>query len=181
MASKLRLHVVCTSRDKRFLVLADENWCLEDVKECIELVFLKLYPSEQTLKVCKLQNEFHFDLPLDYCVGDTLTDAGLLFAIEEDQKDDRNPPSILPGASDLYCQKNTKKPERKNKVKSPRRASKRKISTGSDGDGTSSNAVTSTTDSPLSSVKDCIENLMPQVIERVPCEDCDVDIETLED
>lgn len=65
-------------------VIAYENWLLEDVKKCIEIVFQKLYPSEQTLKVCKLQNEFHFDLPHHYTVGDTLTDAGLLFAIEEE-------------------------------------------------------------------------------------------------
>ncbi|KAK3740683.1 hypothetical protein QZH41_019056 [Actinostola sp. cb2023] len=84
MASKLRLNVVCTSRDKRFLVLADEDWLLEDVRTCTELVFHKLYPAEETLKVSKLQNEFHFDLPLDYIAGDTLTDLGLLFAVEDD-------------------------------------------------------------------------------------------------
>lgn len=65
-------------------VIAYEDWLIEDVKKCVEVVFQKLYPDEQILKVCKLQNEFHFDLPDHYTVGDTLSDAGLLFAIEEE-------------------------------------------------------------------------------------------------
>lgn len=65
--------------------MAEEDWNLEDVKECIELVFHKLYPSEKALKVSNLQNEFHFDLPQDYFVKETLADAGLVFAVEQEQ------------------------------------------------------------------------------------------------
>ncbi|XP_032233091.2 uncharacterized protein LOC5508449 [Nematostella vectensis] len=181
MAYKLRLNVVCPSRDKKFLVIADEDWTLEDVKSCTEVIFSKLYPEEPSLTVSKLQNEFHFDLPLDYCAGDALVDSGLVFAIEDEVP--VTPRNIAVSTATQKPENLLNKPKRLKKKHKPRR---KKFLAKKKGKSRcmSSDKVTSTTGPTASQAQpdvhqDC--NLLPQVVQRISSEDIEVDIETIEE
>ena len=54
------------------------------MRQCTEDVFHRLYPTEPEMHLSAMQNEFHSDIPLNYQVGDVLADAGLIFAVEEE-------------------------------------------------------------------------------------------------
>lgn len=65
-------------------VLAERQWTLSSFRKCTEDVFHRLYPDEPKIKISSIQNEFHFDIPLNYKVDEVLVDAGLVFIIEKE-------------------------------------------------------------------------------------------------
>ncbi|RMX61170.1 hypothetical protein pdam_00005658 [Pocillopora damicornis] len=192
MAEKLRINVVCSSRDKRFLVLAEKEWTLAAFKRHTEDVFHKLYPNEPKLKISGLQNEFHFDMPLIYKVDETLVDAGLVFILEEEV----NLMASLSHTSStetnsLECKfkvlGDTRKHDETAQQKSPQKrlkavkktSKRKKIHTSTRNkfeESSPNNRVTSTT-SPIAVE---LASLLPQIVEKIS-EDSEVDIESVED
>ena len=47
-------------------------------------MFHKLYSDESKLKISGIQNEFHFDIPLNYKVEEVMVDSGLVFVVEKE-------------------------------------------------------------------------------------------------
>lgn len=112
MEHKLRINVVCSSRDRRFLVrktfrfslsyeapllsslvfelrsliqvLAEKKWTVSTFRKITEDVFHELYPDEPKIKISGIQNEFHFDIPLNYKVEEVMVDCGLVFVVEKE-------------------------------------------------------------------------------------------------
>lgn len=194
MAKKLRINVVCSSRDKRFLVLAEKEWTLAAFRRNTEDVFHKLYPNEPQLKISGLQNEFHFDIPLSYKVDETLVDAGLVFILEEEmnllaslshtssvETSTMECKRKVPGEikkyddDDAARQKSSKK--RLKAVKKTSKSKKIRTSTVDKIEESSpNNRVTSTT-SPTGVE---LASLLPQIVEKIS-EDSEVDIESVEE
>lgn len=194
MAKKLRINVVCSSRDKRFLVLAEKEWTLAAFRRNTEDVFHKLYPNEPQLKISGLQNEFHFDIPLSYKVDETLIDAGLVFILEEEmnllaslshtssvETSTMECKRKVPGEikkyddDDAARQKSSKK--RLKAVKKTSKSKKIRTSTVDKIEESSpNNRVTSTT-SPTGVE---LASLLPQIVEKIS-EDSEVDIESVEE
>lgn len=194
MAKKLRINVVCSSRDKRFLVLAEKEWTLVAFRRHTEDVFHKLYPNEPQLKISGLQNEFHFDIPLSYKVDETLVDAGLVFILEEEmnllaslshtssvETSTMECKRKVPGEikkyddDDAARQKSSKK--RLKAVKKTSKSKKIRTSTVDKIEESSpNNRVTSTT-SPTGVE---LASLLPQIVEKIS-EDSEVDIESVEE
>lgn len=194
MAKKLRINVVCSSRDKRFLVLAEKEWTLAAFRRNTEDVFHKLYPNEPQLKISGLQNEFHFDIPLSYKVDETLVDAGLVFILEEEmnllaslshtssvETSTMECKRKVPGEIKKYDddddarQKSSKK--RLKAVKKTSKSKKIRTSTVDKIEESSpNNRVTSTT-SPTGVE---LASLLPQIVEKIS-EDSEVDIESVEE
>lgn len=67
-----------------FQVVAEREWTLSIFLKCTEDMFHSLYPHDPKLKVAGIQNEFHFDIPLNYKVEEVLVDAGLVFILEKE-------------------------------------------------------------------------------------------------
>lgn len=192
MAKKLRINVVCSSRDKRFLVLADREWTLAAFREHTEDVFHTLYPDEPQLKVSGLQNEFHFDIPLSYKVDEAMIDTGLVFILEKEVNlfASSSHTSSLETNTVQYKRKNHYSDTRKHndnalpfprkRLKVVKKTSRLKISPTSNPDGIKDcsphNRVTSTTSPTLPEQA----SLLPQIVEKIS-EDSEVDIESVED
>jgi len=188
MERKLRVNVVCSSRDKRFLVLAEREWTLSSFKNCTEEVFRRLYPHEPKLIISGIQNEFHFDIPLSYKVDEVLVDTGLVFIIEKEvsllkslsqtTSAESNSPT---NPSDMKSLNDSTQSLPGKKTKPFKKTSRSvKIQT-NNSHGTvvssSSNKVTSTTSPTLTEQGD---SLMPQIVEKIS-EDSDVDVEGVDD
>lgn len=47
-------------------------------------MFHELYPDEPKIKISGIQNEFHFDIPLNYKVEEVMVDCGLVFVVEKE-------------------------------------------------------------------------------------------------
>lgn len=192
MERKLRINMVCSSRDKRFLVLAEREWTMATFRKCTEDVFKRLYPDEPKLRISSLQNEFHFDIPLSYKVDDVLVDAGLVFAVEEEISLVNSLSVVPPEESQLksmtsnvneeeFLKDYSSGPSRRKRAKSIKKSSRSvKIQTHLSGkavDSSSSTRVSSTT-SPTS--MDQASSMMPQIVEKIS-EDSEVDIESVDD
>lgn len=192
MERKLRINMVCSSRDKRFLVLAEREWTMATFRKCTEDVFKRLYPDEPKLRISSLQNEFHFDIPLSYKVDDVLVDAGLVFAVEEEISLVNSLSVVPPEESELksktsnvneeeFLKDYSSGPSRRKRAKSIKKSSRSvKIQTHLSGkavDSSSSTRVSSTT-SPTS--MDQASSMMPQIVEKIS-EDSEVDIESVDD
>ncbi|XP_068674781.1 uncharacterized protein [Montipora foliosa] len=193
MTTKLRINVVCSSRDKRFLVLAEKEWPVSMFGKSAEDIFHRLYPDEPKLEISSIQNEFHFDIPLNYKVEEVMVDSGLVFV--EERKSSylyimsqliSEEPTSKTNTSDqeLLNSPDSRQYPATKKTKAVRKKSRsvkiqtRKCNHGKGiGEGNSSNTVTSTT-SP--SQADQATSLMPQVIQRIS-EDSEVDIESVDD
>lgn len=184
--------MVCSSRDKRFLVLAEREWTMATFRKCTEDVFKRLYPDEPKLRISSLQNEFHFDIPLSYKVDDVLVDAGLVFAVEEEISLVNSLSVVPPEESQLksmtsnvneeeFLKDYSSGPSRRKRAKSIKKSSRSvKIQTHLSGkavDSSSSTRVSSTT-SPTS--MDQASSMMPQIVEKIS-EDSEVDIESVDD
>lgn len=192
MAKKLRINVVCSSRDKRFLVLAEREWKLATLRKHTEDIFHSLYPEEPQLRISGLQNEFHFDLPLNYKVDEALIDTGLVFVIENEvslltslsqsaESNSKRDTSQYNNQSDRKSRDDSAQPLQRKRKKIVRKTSGLvKIPTSqSDGitDISSSDKVTSTT-SPTVAEQEA--SLMPQIVEKIS-EDSEVDVESVDD
>lgn len=192
MAKKLRINVVCSSRDKRFLVLAEREWKLATLRKHTEDIFHSLYPGEPQLRISGLQNEFHFDLPLNYKVDEALIDTGLVFVIENEvslltslsqsaESNSKRDTSQYNNQSDRKSRDDSAQPLQRKRKKIVRKTSGLvKIPTSQpDGitDISSSNKVTSTT-SPTVAEQEA--SLMPQIVEKIS-EDSEVDVESVDD
>lgn len=186
MDRKLRINVVCSSRDRRFLVVAEREWTLSIFLKCTEDMFHSLYPHDPKLKVAGIQNEFHFDIPLNYKVEEVLVDAGLVFILEKEVSlfkalSQTNSAELISKTSDVelldgdLLQSSSKK-KRKTVKKISRSVKIQTSHSECIRDSSSSNTVTSTT-SPTLGIQ---ANLMPQIIEKIS-EDSEVDIESVDD
>ncbi|XP_078347280.1 uncharacterized protein LOC144632484 [Oculina patagonica] len=191
MAKKLRINVVCSSREKRFLVLAEKEWTLATFREHTQDIFHLLYPEEPQLRISGLQNEFHFDLPPSYKVDEALIDTGLVFAIEKEDSLLKSLSHVSTVETNLQKYKYTNQSDRQLKDSTqhlPRKRKKivkktsksKKIPTSHPNgvtDSSLSNRVTSTTSPTLAEQE---ASLMPQIVEKIS-EDSEVDVESVDD
>ncbi|KAJ7362051.1 hypothetical protein OS493_013139 [Desmophyllum pertusum] len=192
MARKLRVNVVCSSRDKRFLVLAEGEWTLGTFRENTEDIFHRLYPEEPQLRISSLQNEFHFDLPLSYKVDEALIDTGLVFVMEKEvslltslsqvsNAETKSKTHKYTNRSDMQSNDDSTQPSPRKRAKVVKKTSRlAKIRTSHPGgmaDCSSNNRVTSTTSPTLTEQE---ASLTPQIVEKIS-EDSEVDIESVDD
>lgn len=181
MEHKLRINVVCSSRDRRFLVLAEKKWTVSTFRKITEDVFHELYPDEPKLKISGIQNEFHFDLPLNYKVEEVMVDSGLVFVVEKEssfldvKRTTANDIELFNGDNQGHHHTREKTKTARKKSNSVKTLTQKCVNVENGNTScTLIDAVTSTTNPTQATC------LMPQVIERIS-EDSEVDIESIDD
>ncbi|KAK2564339.1 hypothetical protein P5673_012603 [Acropora cervicornis] len=181
MEHKLRINVVCSSRDRRFLVLAEKKWTVSTFRKITEDVFHELYSDETKLKISGIQNEFHFDIPLNYKVEEVMVDSGLVFVVEKEssfldvKRTTANDIELFNGDNQGHHHKREKTKTARKKSNSVKTLTQKCVNVEiGDTSCTLIDAVTSTTNPTQATC------LMPQVIERIS-EDSEVDIESIDD
>lgn len=181
MEHKLRINVVCSSRDRRFLVLAEKKWTVSIFRKITEDVFHELYPDEPKIKISGIQNEFHFDIPLNYKVEEVMVDSGLVFVVEKEssfldvKRTTANDIESFNGDNQGHRHTREKTKTARKRSNSVKTLTQKCVNVeNGDTSCTLIDAVTSTTNPTQATC------LMPQVIERIS-EDSEVDIESIDD